>query len=138
MSDKTLNEKELAAVHGARLADVANKIAAQTAVVIVAGNVARTFATETAHQLANHRLAVALALVNDTFEKSPLGDPEHLARHDKRFLQATALAGCFTTYLDKENEIASLRQLRSHFEPVLEAVKTEPELKLAFPEAWLK
>jgi hypothetical protein len=131
-----LTARALKDVHATRLADLAAKIAAQEKSVIAAGRVARTQATEVAHQLSGHRLDVALTLVNETFDHQPLGNPEHLARHDKRYIAADKLAGGLTAYVDELNEIRSLRQLRAAFAPVVESVNNEQGLHLNFPEAW--
>jgi hypothetical protein len=47
------------------------------------------------------------------------------------------MASSFAAYGDDLNEILSLRKLRDHFAPVIEAVKSEPDFKVAFPESWL-
>jgi hypothetical protein len=121
---KLVTARALADVHGSRLTDVTAKIARQEAVVIEAGRVARQYAAEIAQLLAQDRHAHAFKAIEETFQGQPV-DAKHLATFNKTVLLAEALAASFGAYPDAINEIPSLRQLRGHFEPVIEAVAAD-------------
>lgn len=124
-------------VTAARLANAESEIASQKrSVVSGVGQQARKYGTEVAQQLHNHRLSVAIALVEETFEGQPLGSPEHLARHSKRVVEATQLASGVSAHTDDDNEVDSLRHLRSDWAPVAAACENEDGLVLTLPESW--
>jgi hypothetical protein len=129
--------RALTDVTRALVANVTDRIAAQTAVVLDAGAVARQYTKEVAELLANHRLYRALALVQETFVGQPAGDDLHLARHSKDFISANNLVSGLNSYHDDVHELISLRQLRPAFSPVVDAVNAEPGFELTFPESWV-
>jgi hypothetical protein len=87
--------------------------------------------------LVGRRFAVAVALVEATYEYRPLGDPEHLARHSRSVIEAEHLVSGVTAHLDESREVESLRHLKSNFAPVAEACANEPGLQLTLPESWI-
>ena len=122
-------------VHGSRLADVTAKVASQKLSVIEAGLVARQYISHVAQLHSQHKLAQSVKFCEDYFERSAAS--EHLAHQSKAFLASERVAASFGAYTDDANEISSLRQLRDHFSPVVEAVKVEPEFKLSLPDSWV-
>lgn len=128
--------RALGDVHRTRLSDVTARIARQETVVIEAGRVARMYATEVAQLLQQARHAHALESIEETFQGQPV-EAKHLASFDKTVIAAKEWAGSFGAYHDAVNEIASLRQLGAHFEPVAKAVQADA-IELSLPNYWLE
>lgn len=133
-----ITARALVDVHGTRLVDITAKIALQEDVVLEAGKIARQFALEVAQLLEQSRHDRALDHIEETFVDQPV-EATFLATFDKTVIQAKEWAGSFgSSYLgDHETEIASLRQLGAHFEPVAKAVKSDGT-ELSIPDSWLE
>ena len=130
-----MTARALGDVHKTRLSDVTARIARQETVVIEAGRVARMYASEVAQLLVQARHAHVVLAIEETFQGQPV-EAKHLARFNRTVLQTEALAGSFGGYPDSANEIPSLRQLRSHFEPIVAAVKAD-SFQVSLPASWL-
>lgn len=94
-------------------------LGAGEAAVIAAGHQARALAVEVAQQWHNHRLAVALVLVEATYSHQPGGNPEHLARRSKNVIEAEHLTSGVAIFATDAAEIDRLRGFRAARAPVV-------------------